>query len=171
MTNLPSIDYLFQRLDINATTGDLWWRHCEAKPKEWNARYAGKRAFTSQWPRGYLFGQVDCKRLAAHRTIWAMVFGEWPKGEIDHVNGVRTDNRIANLRAVSKLENAKNKRLYKTNTSGYAGIQKYRKRWRAFLSNDYLGTFDTIEDALAARQEAEKSCGYHENHGLQRPPY
>jgi hypothetical protein len=169
--NLPSIDYLFQRLDVNATTGELWWRWCGEKPKGWNTKFAGKRAFVSQWPRGYLRGNIDGRFISAHRVIWAMVFGEWPEDEIDHVNGVRTDNRLCNLRAVSKAENARNKRKYATNKTGAPGVQRYRSRWQAFLSNDYLGTLSTFEDALAARKEAEQKCGFHENHGSQRPSY
>jgi hypothetical protein len=56
-------------------------------------------------PDGYRLIKVDGKSYKAHRLAWLMTHGEWPAEQIDHINGVRTDNRIVNLREASKKQN------------------------------------------------------------------
>jgi len=105
--------------------------------------------------------------------IWAMVNGEWPDGEIDHINGDRSDNRISNLRVVTHRENAMNRSRRSDNASGVTGVHKCGSKWRATIktSDGYkcLGLHSTIEDAARVRYLAERAHGYHANHGRITP--
>lgn len=96
-----------------------------------------------------------CKEYLLHRLIWMMHAGEWPEGEIDHINGVRTDNRLANLRIATSGENRQNSCRYASNKSGYRGVSWFRVagKWRADITVNrkaiYLGSFDDINEAAA----------------------
>lgn len=120
---------------------------------------------------GYLLIQVNHSRHPAHRLAWLYMYGEFPDAEIDHINGVRDDNRIANLRAVTKLENARNRRLQKTNVSGVSGVgwhraaSKWSVRIRVDFKEKWLGTYDDFFEAVCVRKSAENRLGYHPNHG------
>lgn len=153
-------------LILDAETGRLFWR--EDRPSEHfpsqkrvgiAATYSGE-AFTAITNAGYKSGNLCGRKYLAHRVVWAMTHGAWPEGEIDHINRVRTDNRPANLRDVSRSVNAKNASLSKANTSGACGVYprpsgKWCARIRINGRNKYLGTFQTFENALAARKAAE----------------
>lgn len=90
---------------------------------------------------------------------------------IDHINGIKDDNRIANLRQVSDEENARNKKRHFRNKSGVMGVtwSKADKKWRVRIgvSGKYkcLGSFHSLEEAISVRKKAEHDLGYHENHG------
>lgn len=120
---------------------------------------------------GYLRLSLNGKRYKSHRLAWLYVHGEWPEGEIDHINGIRTDNRASNLRVVSRSENMKNTALPVTNTSGFLGVTwlKDRKKWLAQIMVNgkckNLGRFSDLNKAVIARKEAEIKYGFHENHG------
>lgn len=119
---------------------------------------------------GYIEVRVFGKLFKAHRIIWMMEFGDWPSGEIDHVNGVRNDNRIKNLRDVSTAENMRNKRLYSNGRTGVHGVGFYNGQWSALIkempnTQRCIGKFDNLFDAVCARRSAELKLGYHENHG------
>ena len=163
--------------DYNPETGDLIWkpRPIEMFPTEnafngWNTRYAGKIA-GSFYSNGYMRVGLFGRDHLAHRVVWAWVYGNWPKKQIDHINGVRDDNRIANLRDVSRRENHKNVAKPINNTSGRIGVcwDNTRGKWLAYIKIRpkfiNLGTFDSFEDACEARVKAEKKYGFHENHG------
>jgi hypothetical protein len=104
-------------------------------------------------------------------VIWCHVYGEWPEKNlvIDHINGDEKDNRIQNLRLVTHSENNKNSSRPKSNTSGVIGVHKKRGKWIAQIQENYkkitVGSFDSFEDAVKARKEAELKYGFHENHG------
>lgn len=145
----------------------------EWKCKIWNSAWAGK-ATGSKKSQGYLcVGLVPHGRLSAHRIAWAIHYGVWPKGEVDHINGDTSDNRIKNLRAVSTSENSKNKSKYRNNTSGITGVSYHKgiRQWTAGIRVDgkriHLGAFDEKEDAILARMNGEKEYEFHENHGRQ----
>ena len=103
-----------------------------------------------------------------HRIVYEMHFGRIKDGlEIDHINGIRHDNRIENLRAVSKSVNQLNRAKQSNNTSGVTGVRWHtqRNRWRAQFRDEYLGLFETIEEAEAAYKAA--SDGFvTERHGI-----
>lgn len=174
-----SIETLHQLLRCDAEAGKLYWK---PRPREmfgslkafrtWEARFSGKQAFTARNKNGYHHGCILYKYFVAHRVIWALTYGEWPSDHMDHINHVRTDNRISNLRIVSNAENHKNCKLSSTNTSGQAGVDwsKKDKVWRARINvrrkSIPLGFFKSKAEAIKARQDAETKYGFHKNHGL-----
>ena len=106
--------------------------------------------------RGYLNVSIDRKKYKLHRVIWVHVYGYWPDATIDHINMVKTDNRLENLRLATKQENSWNIGKHKRNASGYKGVQlrKDANRWQATIGvgrkNKYLGLFATPELAYQA---------------------
>lgn len=119
---------------------------------------------------GYLTINIGGPVYKSHRLAWLYVIGKWPD-QIDHVNGLRSDNRWCNLREVDKQTNMKNRGLNYNNTSGTSGITWFNQtgQWRVRINHNgnriSLGLFDTIDEAVAARKGAERSLCYHENHG------
>lgn len=97
--------------------------------------------------KGYLCIRVVGKTYKAHRLAWFYVHGEWPAGEIDHINHDRADNRISNLRDVTKSTNQQNRRAVR-------GYSKDGTRWKAQIRVDgkfrHLGCFSTSQEAHAA---------------------
>jgi len=165
-------------LSYEPETGKLIWLHrpvelfkTEIASLTWNARFAGKDALTTKDRDGYRVGEIFGRRAASHRVIWAIVHGEWPACEIDHINGIKSDNRLANLRNVSMHENQKNKKLPVTSTSGHVGVHREREsgKWKAHIKINqrriYLGRYNSCEQAVEARTAAEKKYGFHSNHG------
>ncbi|OJH45189.1 HNH endonuclease signature motif containing protein [Paracoccus sp. SM22M-07] len=172
---LPTIERLRQRLSYDAETGKFTWlaHSGDLTPNQqtWNKCWAGKPAFTYTSKSGYHSGNFDGKLLYAHRVAWAIVYGCWPEADIDHINGVRSDNRIINLRDVSRTENLKNKRAKPGTSTGHTGVTFYRRdqvyvaQARSGGKNHYLGRFKRLDDAIAARAEANIKFGFHPNHG------
>lgn len=68
---------------------------------------------------GYIRIIINNERCLAHRLAWMYVYGEWPSGEIDHINRIRSDNRISNLRICTRQQNCNNTDLNSNNTSGH----------------------------------------------------
>ena len=171
-------ELLQQLLTYDPETGELFWKE---RPREmfarartwsmWNTRFAGGRALITEDDRGYRRGAVFGIDFLAHRVAYAIYHNSWPSGQIDHINGVRHDNRIVNLRDVSPAENRKNQKRPSDNTSGVMGVHWYKPhgRWQAQIQSDgekrHLGFFKDFADAVAARLEAEAELGFHENHG------
>lgn len=167
---LPSKEEICGLLDYNPETGLLHWKQRADVPKEWNSRFAGKQAFTSDDGSGYRVGAINNKNTRAHRVIWKMVHGTEPE-QIDHINGNRADNRIANLRAVVNAHNGRNQKLRISNSSGIMGVSfcKRAGKWRARITvngkDKHLGIFKSYSEAVSARLSAEALHGFHENHG------
>ncbi|HEV2898016.1 MAG TPA: HNH endonuclease [Pseudaminobacter sp.] len=136
-------------------TGALTWR--VARPGLRAGALAGTR--TSE---GYTQVEIDYRLYKAHRVIWLIMTGKWPKHQVDHRNGMRADNRWRNLRDATPLQNARNRRPGTSNTSGRIGVSysKDRAKWSAYIGLDRrtinLGSFDKLDDAVAARAEAER---------------
>jgi len=125
-------------------------------------------------PNGYIRICIHGTLYSAHRLAFLYEQGAWPKAQVDHENRVRTDNRWVNLREVTCMENRRNSTLSRKNTSGYNGVtwNAAREKWVAQIKaenhSQYLGGFDEIEDAVAARREADVTYGFHPNHGERR---
>lgn len=133
-----------------------------------NAKAGQPAGSVSNW--GYIKVQALGRYYKAHHLVWLIERGVWAV-ELDHINGLRSDNRIENLREVSRQENMRNKRLTQGSASGVMGVvwNKALKKWRAVITvsrkNIYLGYFDDLESAVKAREEANRKYGFHENHG------
>lgn len=177
-----------QLIRYDPDTGETTWRKrpvwlfadrmqtAEHACARWNARFAGRPAFTTDDKIGYKRGYIFNRQYLAHRVIWCLHYGAWPEGQIDHINGVRNDNRAANLRVVQGPENQRNMKRRRDNTSGVSGVtwSKDKKKWRAVVyvkgKTIFLGAFDTFDAAATARRTAEPLYGYHENHGREGSP-
>lgn len=158
----------FQRANelllYNPETGDMFWK----ENRNSQVRKGMKAGSLSK--DGYLVVGIDKKVYQLHRVAWLLKTGKWPEGQIDHINHIRIDNRFKNYREVPQEENQKNKSKFKNNTSGHTGIYKNRKgRWIARIYSKgkhiNLGTFDSIEEAKAAREYAQNNLNFHVNHG------
>jgi hypothetical protein len=107
---------------------------------------------------GYRAIIIDGRKYKEHRLAWFYVHKVWPPNEIDHINGLRDDNRIANLRTATAGQNLHNKRLYKNSTTGVTGVSKRGNRFDAYFFQDRkmtkIGSFHTLEEAAAARAAA-----------------
>lgn len=116
---------------------------------------------------GYWCICVNRKLYKTHRLAWLYVYGYFPEHQIDHINRIRTDNRIDNLREVSRSCNLRNSKIRSTNTSGIIGViwNKHAKKWRADIHDQnhklvYIGIFTSLLEAAKARYEAEVKYGY-----------
>lgn len=167
---LPTPEQLRQLLRYEPETGKLFWKKrplsmftSNRAGNAWNSRFAGKEALSSAHNTGYFCGGILGKVFLAHRVAWAVYYGEWPREEIDHINGDRKDNRISNLREASRLENSRNAARRSDNSSGLKGVGVHKGQWRARMRIDgksrHLGYFPTPEAAHAAYCEAAKK--YH----------
>jgi len=173
-----SVDDFKRDIFADFEAGKLFWnkRSREMFPtseawSSWNTKYAGKEAFTTVDFYGYRKGSYRKKTFTAHRVLWMMLHGEWPDGEIDHINGVRGDNRIENLRCVTHAENLRNQRFRKENTSGVTGVywNKRDEKWKAYIRYEgvmkMLIATDDFDEAVDKRRKAELDLGFHEHHG------
>ena len=106
-----------------------------------------------------------------HRIVWLYHFGAFPEKDIDHINHDPLDNRIENLRAVDHIDNIRNAKMHKHNTSGVNGVSwnSLLNKWEAHITVKqkklHLGVYEDIIDASNARKNANKHYGYHETHG------
>lgn len=115
---------------------------------------------------GYLRIRIDAVSYKAHRLAWLYHYGEWPEGELDHINGIRTDNRVANLRDVPHVENQRNMKRHREGRKPRVRILKGARRrgtgsispvkggtrWIAKYKRIYLGFFaspEAAEEAIA----------------------
>lgn len=179
---LPSARLLRRLIEYNPQTGEMWWKERpvwmfsegkhgrEVLASVWNGRYAGKPAGTSKG-NGYLGTSIFKNGFYLHRIAFAISRGRAPLEFIDHINGDKTDNRIANLRDVSPQTNMRNVKRQKNNTSGYQGVRWHPvdRNWQALIKVSgrqiHLGSFASKPGAIAARKAAERRFGFHPNHG------
>lgn len=160
----PSIARLRELFDLDAETGVLRWRVSRGPIRA--GQIAGCKA-----DKGYLLVRIDGRLFKVHRVIFAMVSGAWPSKYLDHINGVRDDNRPCNLREASNAENLWNRGAQKNNTSGFKGVSWFApaRLWqgqcRVNGRPNHLGYFKTPEEADAAvRSFREKHHGEFARH-------
>ena len=145
-------------LDIHYTpeTGDFHW--ISARPKV----QVGQKAGYVKKNKGYVYIEYKGKSYSAHRLAWFYIYKKFPQNQIDHINGNRADNRIANLREATHGQNRANSKH--NNMNGLKGVC-YRshlkiKPWVAQITHNrkviYLGCYPTKELAHAAYCEAAK---------------
>lgn len=160
------------------SNGALIWRtrplshfSCERIMKKCNTQYSGKIAGCKDLESGYILLNINKRRFLAHRIIWEMHNGAILEGyEIDHINHIRDDNRIKNLRLVRKKDNQKNLSKNKRNRTGLTGVTitkdgSYYAQIGVLGKTFCIGYFKTIFDAACARRSKENELKYHCNHG------
>lgn len=137
---------LREHFAYDALTGDIVWKKGWGKT---HAHAAGKPAFDSVTSEGYKHGKFCGKTMKAHRVAWFLHHGAWPKGIIDHVNGVKIDNRLENLRDVDRVVNGRNRNLSRNNTTGVNGVC-YRAKYNNFAASmrDPDGNYNHLPDWL-----------------------
>ena len=151
------ITYLKEHFEYVPETGKLLWKKVNS-----NAVKVGQEA--GHLSQGYIRTYVKGKQVMVHKIIWALTYNEWPDGDIDHINMNRADNRLSNLRKVTRSENFYNRTKYKNNTTGYKGVTahtvkngtKFVARIRYDNKQKYIGIYNSPEEAKAAYDEAAK---------------
>lgn len=153
---------LRQLLHYDPDTGIFTWLVRTAK-----CTHVGDIAGCTEKRIGYntigIYGDIH----RAHRLAWLYMTGEWPKYQIDHINGVKNDNRFCNLRDVEHSGNAQNiKKPNSRNKSGFMGVIKYYHQWRASITinrkTKWIGDFPTAEEAhtayLVEKRKSHSTC-------------
>jgi len=156
---------LKERISYNAKTGVVIWKAQKDMCNIGNP-------ILGEDSHGYKIINIDGKCYKLHRIIWLYETGEFPN-IVDHIDHNRNNNIFTNLLNGSKQDNEKNKTKQINNSSGYNGIyivqRKYGEKYKAQITvnmkNIHLGCFDLIDDAIAARKDANVKYGFNENHG------
>ena len=129
---------------------------------------------------GYVIVACECKIHYGHRLAWEMAYGEIPEGmQIDHINGIRHDNRIVNLRLATIDDNMRNRAASKRRLPGVTGVTFSKntptKPWKVMIWNHNkhinLGYYASFVEACEARIVAEVNLGYNRNHGARKILY
>lgn len=146
---------LKELLSYDEKTGALTW-----KIKKGGRAVAGQRA-GGRDVYGYVVVRLDGVLYKAHRLVWLYSYGEWPEGNIDHINRNKSDNRLFNLRLASQSLNTHNANR-STGKSGAVGVthDRWRDKWVARIKINYrsvfLGRFNSLAEATQARDQAYK---------------
>lgn len=147
MTIEQLIEFCKINFHYDTKTGQLWRR--------FNNCY---KLCDSKYKNGYGRVSVNQKEYLIHRIIWLMEYKLFPI-EIDHKDRNKLNNKLSNLREVTRTENNHNKIIQINNTSGAVGVdyRKERNRWRARIDNKLIGYFITKEEAIAAYNNKNKT--------------
>jgi hypothetical protein len=187
---LPDPAILRKVLRYEPDTGKLFWlprtpdlfshaRHGqEWACKVWNTKNAGNEALRNPHGKSHYSGNVFGEVHLAHRVAWAIHFGQSDFGMIDHIDGNGRNNQISNLRLASRQINSQNARMRHDCSSGITGVHRHiNKRWglpkwtariQVGKRRLFLGSFETLEEAKAARRAAELKYGFGPSHGKVR---
>ena len=124
------------------------------------------------YSNGYRYGKFKSKMHLEHRLIWLYHYGTWPKGDLDHISGIRDDKRIENLREATRQQNMLNRKSW-GKTSKFKGVCWYKQsnKWKAQYGYKgkvyYLGYYATeLEAAKAYREATEQLHGEYANYRL-----
>ena len=150
---------------------------------KWRKRARGRRAglvagSTGSGSRGYMQINFKGKMYKVHRIAMLLSYGFYGDGlEVDHINHIRNDNRLSNLRFVTTTGNRRNQSISSRNTSGVTGVSYYKAK-RKYVAqikvdrvNIYLGSFVTLEEATEVRKAAEVKYKFNANHGTNKLYY
>lgn len=157
-------EYLVARLKYDPETGDF----VRIKSVPGNKGKAGNKAGLVS-VQGYIQINFRGAKKPAHRLAWLYMTGDWPKHDVDHINGVRNDNRWINLREADDTINAQNQRKAHSNSkTGLLGASPFGSRFKAQIQIDkkvvHLGMFATAEEAHQAYLTAKRA--HHEGNTL-----
>jgi len=160
---MPPAELLREWFSYDAGIGRLLW-----KKRSGNKATRGVIAGCRQEANGYRYVQFKGRSYREHRLIWVICTGCESFGDLDHINGIRDDNRIENLREIGRCGNAQNERIARKNnrSTGVLGVYKVGKTYRAIITvrrcRIDLGRFETVELAsasyLAAKRELHEGC-------------
>lgn len=153
---IVTVEYIRRRINYDPATGVVSWRDIPE-----NRSFRGK-VVSAKDTKGYgricFFGG---RYLRLHRVAWAHFYGEWPNGDLDHINGVTDDNRLVNLRIATKSQNCRNIRKHSKSSNPFKGItfNKSVNKWQSQIGigkgkYKYLGVFVNPEDAAKAYDSA-----------------
>ena len=136
------VEYIRSILHYDAETGLFTW-----KVNRLRARI-GNVAGTMNRRLGYVVLNIDGKVYYLHRLVWVWLYGHWPAGEIDHINGNAADNRLCNLRDVSHSQNLCNQKLSEVNSSGVKGVSWCNRdqKWRVQVAKNGKNVVDKYFD-------------------------
>jgi hypothetical protein len=159
--------WITEHLEYNPITGIVSWT------TEGSHKRGPKGSEAGFYNKIERYRLITCsgRILRTHRIVWYLYYNQWPKYVIDHIDGNTTNNRIENLRDVTRKTNSRNMKRSKANKSGVTGVFwcKRVEKWGASIyqnrRNVALGNFTQKWDAICARKSAEVRFGYHENHG------
>lgn len=149
-------EYLKSILEYNIDTGDFTW-----KVKKSFRTIIGSIAGTLHHS-GYRNILINRKSYISHRLAFLYVYGNFPILEIDHINGIKDDNRLENLRECTRQQNSFNKAKPIRNSSGYKGVSwhksanKYIAQYTLHGKSNYIGLYNTAEEASKAYQAKAK---------------
>ena len=141
--------YVKKLFKYDRKTGELISRATRGRAK------AGQSS-KSKDKDGYLVVGFNGKLYRTHRVIWLYVHGEWPKNDCDHINRIKDDNRISNLRDITRAENKQNQTVTRLSKSGVKGVYwaNCYQRWVAEIGHEnkqiVIGQFKEKEDAIDA---------------------
>ncbi len=149
MRSSLTAERLRELLHYNPETGEF------SRRVHLSNRSRASSAVGNKHSSGYIIICVDGSPRRAHRLAWLYVYGEWPNEQIDHINGIRHDNRISNLRDVTAFENKQNRKLpQKPGRMLGAALHKATGRWSSQMTVNYkkihLGYFKTEMEAHLA---------------------
>ncbi|MBN5207782.1 HNH endonuclease [Serratia marcescens] len=173
-----SLSELSEVFSCDPIKGELYWLPRDRRyfnndfsHRMWNLNFPGKIAGGKDGA-GYLVATAGEMKVRVHRAIWTFAHGSIPEElYIDHINHIRHDNRIENLRLVTHPQNQRNQSMHSRNISGVNGVRwdKRSKKWVASINtrenNIHLGAFDSLEDAAEERRKADERFCFHANHG------
>lgn len=138
-------------LSYDSSTGVFVWKHPQS-----NRVAPNSVAGSASSPIGYLRLGIDGKLYFAHRLAWLYVYGHWPDGEIDHIDGDRLNNRIDNLRIVNRRENSRNMTCHRLGK--LPGCSKYGNMWKATYyaegAHHFVGLYSSEQEAHEAYMKA-----------------
>ena len=143
---------------------DLFWKRCESLGPAWNGRNAGKRVVGNKTKYGYnvigtkVFGKPI--RTMRHRLVYAAVWGDIPDGlYVDHIDGNKSNDHPMNLRLADRSLNGRNRKINANNKTGFKGIHIQGNRYKVKCAGKYFGVFESLDDAVIARNKAEAQVG------------
>lgn len=169
-----ALEWFIRNLDVKGDV--LYWKVDPSAPRRRGSYLVGKPAGCVS-VRGYIQVRKGKDKFMAHRILWGLHYGEWPKYGIDHINGDRLDNRIENMRVTTQYGNCKNSAKYPRKEPWIAtGVMRSRGgMWTAYAQvnkrNIHIGQFKCHTSAMIARKLFDQSNGFSDRHGAEERVY